>query len=138
MRHGHLTQRRTDVTTGSVRIVGRAEKIATEETSAYFNGRPVGSRVGAWSSPQSTVLNGGRPELEAFVSTTEANFNVQKDAAGKEIEQEIPTPTFWGGVRIVPTEVEYWSGNPSRLHDRFRYTRAEGSTAPWDVVRLAP
>lgn len=122
----------------SIRIVGNALKLSPSATQAYFSSRPLSSRIGAWSSPQSRPLpSGDRTELEAMVRATEEKFNVQKDAEGKEVEMEIPVPAFWGGVRIVPFEVEFWSGLPSRLHDRYRYTRAD-ENAPWEVVRLAP
>lgn len=122
----------------SIRVVGHALKLSPERTQAYFASRPLSSRIGAWSSPQSTPLpTGDRETLEALVKATEEKFGVKKDAEGKEIEMEIPAPDFWGGVRIVPFEVECWSGMPSRVHDRFRYTRKDEG-AEWEVVRLAP
>lgn len=122
----------------SVRVVGRCEKVSEEETAEYFNGRPVGSRIGAWASPQSTVLTGGREELQDRVTALEDKFNVA-DPEVAASSTSIPVPSFWGGVRIVPFEVEFWMGRESRLHDRFRYVRAEGdTTSPWEVVRLAP
>ena len=122
----------------SVRVVGHALKLSPTATAAYFSSRPLSSRIGAWSSPQSTPLpTGDRLTLESLVKATEEKFNIEKDAQGKEVEKEIPVPDFWGGVRIVPFEVEFWSGMPSRLHDRFRYTQTEEG-GQWDIVRLAP
>lgn len=141
----------------SVRVVGRAEKVEREVTQEYFQSRPVGSRVGAWASKQSTTLPGGREELDECVRQVQAKFGVEDEGsikasavdvgppsaagAGGEASQgeaKVPVPPFWGGVRIVPFEVEFWAGRESRLHDRFRYTRAEGSEGAWEIVRLAP
>jgi pyridoxamine 5'-phosphate oxidase len=120
----------------SVRVVGRVERISAEDTKEYYDGRPVGSRIGAWASPQSTVLTKGRQELQDRVIALEDKF-IPKEG---EEQKEIPVPSFWGGVRIVPFEVEFWMGRESRLHDRFRYTRSEGAKedVAWDIVRLAP
>ncbi|GAA5901333.1 pyridoxamine-phosphate oxidase PDX3 [Sporobolomyces salmoneus] len=151
----------------SVRVVGRVEKVDRQTTQEYFDGRPVGSRIGAWASAQSEVLTGGREELEAKVRELEKKFGVPEGTAtgtaasavdcgpasnggdskklestlqeNKEKNVEIPVPPFWGGVRIVPFEVEFWAGRPSRLHDRFRYTRAEGDeVSEWKIERLSP
>lgn len=136
----------------SVRFVGRAEKVEKEITAEYHSSRPVGSRVGAWASKQSSALPGGREELDECVKKIEAKFGVKDGSAkasavdvgpdgkeaGGEGDVDIPVPPFWGGVRIVPFEVEFWAGRESRLHDRFRYTRPEGSDGEWEIVRLAP
>lgn len=123
----------------SVRVVGRAEKISEAETKEYYHSRPIGSQVGAWASKQSTVLT-GREELEKNVVAIEAEFGV---VDGKLVNggEGLPVPPFWGGVRIVPFEVEFWMGRDSRLHDRFRYTREEEKEEEvegWEVVRLSP
>ncbi|GAA5917173.1 hypothetical protein JCM8208_003996 [Rhodotorula glutinis] len=148
----------------SVRVVGRAEKLDRATTQAYFDSRPVGSRIGAWASEQSSVLSTGtRDELEERVREVERRFGVPEGTAtgsavdagpgpggpegkdlGEDKEPHIPVPPFWGGVRIVPFEVEFWAGRESRLHDRYRYTRAEGEGAhegegeAWTVERLCP
>ncbi|GAA5877860.1 hypothetical protein JCM3774_000197 [Rhodotorula dairenensis] len=145
----------------SVRFVGRAEKVDRATTERYFSSRPVGSRVGAWASAQSEVLaSGDRTELELRVNEFERRFHVPLGTAtgsavavgpgdpvgeqeqhgdGGDERVEIPVPPFWGGVRIVPFEVEFWAGRESRLHDRYRYTKPEGDTgSEWKVERLSP
>ncbi|KWU44366.1 pyridoxamine 5'-phosphate oxidase [Rhodotorula sp. JG-1b] len=121
----------------SVRFVGRAEKIDRDTTQRYFDSRPVGSRIGAWASEQSTVLETGqRSQLEERVHDFERKFGSSTTTAATKI----PVPPFWGGVRIVPFEVEFWAGRESRLHDRYRYTKLEGPGAGegWKVERLSP
>ncbi|KAI0761925.1 pyridoxamine 5'-phosphate oxidase [Trametes elegans] len=112
-----------------VRVVGRAERVTRAESEQYFRSRPRGSQVGAWASRQSTVVADG--EVQARAEKLAERFG----------DGEVPLPEFWGGWRIVPDEVEFWLGKPSRLHDRVRYTRVEGSSddAPqWKIERLAP
>ncbi|PBK63151.1 pyridoxamine 5'-phosphate oxidase [Armillaria solidipes] len=108
----------------SVRVVGRAERVSKEETEAYFRSRPRESQLGAWASKQSSVV--GEGEVTARLEELKARFE------GKEVE----VPDFWGGWRVLPSEVEFWSGKPSRLHDRVRYLRKDGGE--WNVERLAP
>ncbi|KAG7442935.1 pyridoxamine 5'-phosphate oxidase [Guyanagaster necrorhizus] len=108
----------------SVRVVGRAERVSREETEAYFRSRPRESQLGAWASKQSSVVREG--EVTARLEELKVRFE------GKEVD----VPDFWGGWRVLPSEIEFWSGRPSRLHDRVRYLRKDGGE--WNVERLAP
>jgi len=107
-----------------VRIEGVIEKTSIEESDEYFNSRPGGSRLGAWASPQSTVIE-GRHILED---------NIQK--LQNEFDGNIPRPPYWGGYRLVPYTIEFWQGRSNRLHDRILFTRAAGEG--WIIERLAP
>jgi pyridoxamine 5'-phosphate oxidase len=107
-----------------VGILGRAERINAAESLAYFASRPHGSRLGAWVSQQSAVIS-SRRFLEMKWDEMKRKF----------ADGEVPLPSFWGGVRVVPTEIEFWQGRENRLHDRFRYARA-GDV--WTIERLAP
>jgi pyridoxamine 5'-phosphate oxidase len=110
-----------------VRIEGFALKVSEEESDAYYGSRPLGSRLGAWASPQSTVI-ASRDVLEV----NEARYKSQWGDSP-------PRPPHWGGYRVVPDMIEFWQGRSSRLHDRLRYRRAAPSTqAPWQRERLAP
>ncbi|TFK68574.1 pyridoxamine 5'-phosphate oxidase [Pluteus cervinus] len=112
----------------SVRVLGRVEKVSEEQSYEYFKSRPVGSQLGAWASKQSSIV--GEGEVVNRLDKLEERFGA-----------EVPLPDFWGGWRVVPTEVEFWSGKPSRLHDRVRYLRVEGSpddNPQWTIDRLAP
>jgi pyridoxamine 5'-phosphate oxidase len=108
-----------------VRIEGRVEKTSDAESDAYYQSRPLGSRIGAWASEQSAVID-SRAQLEAREREISAQYG---DAP--------PRPPHWGGYRLVPSAIEFWQGRPSRLHDRIRYTR-ESAQAPWRIERLAP
>jgi len=107
-----------------VSITGRVERIADDESDAYFATRPRGAQIGAWASPQSAVLE-DRAELERRVADMETRF----------ADAEVPRPPHWGGYRLVPDSFEFWQGREFRLHDRFRYQR---EPAGWRVERLAP
>ncbi len=109
-----------------VRICGKATKISTAESLKYFLTRPRGSQIGAWSSPQSTVIS-SRQILEMKFDEIKRKFE----------NKEIPLPSAWGGYRVVPDYFEFWQGRPNRLHDRFSYSILEDQSA-WEIQRLAP
>jgi pyridoxamine 5'-phosphate oxidase len=113
-----------------VRLRGPVSKVSRAETEAYFAGRPRGSQLATWASPQSEVL-AGRAQLDELLAEVAARFG----------DEEIPAPPHWGGYRIEVTEAEFWQGRPFRLHDRlrFRLVPADGSAdASWVIERLAP
>ena len=105
-------------------IQGRVEKISSAESLKYFATRPRESQIGAWVSNQSDVI-------------TSRKFLMQKLAEVREkfSKGEIPLPSFWGGYRVVPQQIEFWQGGPARLHDRFLYRRSESA---WEIDRLSP
>lgn len=114
-------------------VVGRAELLPREEVDAYFASRPHGSRLGAWASRQSTVID-GREGLEAEYRALQERYPEGSD---------VPTPEFWGGWLVRPLTVEFWQGRPSRLHDRLRFRAladpgALDDPAHWTVERLSP
>lgn len=108
-----------------VRVEGVAERVPREESDAYFQSRPVGSRLGAWASDQSRVLP-NRAALDDRYAGMQARFG----------DGPIPMPPHWGGYIVRPEVIEFWQGRRSRLHDRFRYTRQAGGA--WRIDRLAP
>jgi pyridoxamine 5'-phosphate oxidase len=107
-----------------VRVEGRVEAISDEESAAYFDTRPLPSRLAAWASPQSRPLT-DRAELERLYAEAAARFP----------GEQVPRPPHWGGYRVVPDAYEFWQHGDDRLHDRIRYER-EGDT--WRRERLAP
>lgn len=107
-----------------VRIEGVVEKTSADESDAYFNSRPLDSRIGAWASPQSQVIE-SRAVLVANAAKYGAQFMLQP-----------PRPPHWGGYRLVPDRWEFWQGRKSRLHDRLCYTRQD--SGQWLRQRLAP
>jgi pyridoxamine 5'-phosphate oxidase len=108
----------------SVRVEGAVERLPEDESDAYFASRPRDSQLGAWASPQSSVI-AGRAELERAMADLERRY------AGADV----PRPPHWGGFILRPDRVEFWQGRPSRLHDRVRY---ESDGDGWRVQRLAP
>jgi pyridoxamine 5'-phosphate oxidase len=107
-----------------VRVEGEVERVATDESEAYFRTRPVGSRLAAWASPQSRALP-DRAELDRLYAEAAARFP----------GEDVPLPPHWGGFRLLPEEYEFWQHQENRLHDRVRYER---DGAGWRRARLAP
>jgi pyridoxamine 5'-phosphate oxidase len=106
-------------------ITGQASRISTAESLRYFITRPRGSQLGAWVSHQSSVIS-SRQMLMGKLEEIRQRF-----AHG-----DISLPEFWGGFRVVPDRIEFWQGQPDRLHDRFQYSRQVDDS--WLVERLAP
>ena len=108
-----------------VKIRGTAEKIPMKESLAYFLSRPRGSQIGAWVSAQSSVI--------ASRSLLESKFQEIKQ---KFRDKDVTLPSFWGGYRVVPDQIEFWQGRRNRLHDRFEFTKQDDGS--WKIERLAP
>lgn len=108
-----------------VRIEGIASRIDEKRSENYFQSRPRGSQVGAWASPQSSLIS-DRSLLEERVKQIEAKYKA---------EELLPKPNQWGGYEVDPLMFEFWQGRPSRLHDRILYTKDDGV---WKINRLAP
>ncbi len=107
-----------------VRIEGSCIQVSESESDEYFLSRPIGSRLGAWASPQSTVIS-SRTVLDQNLDRVTAQY----------ADGIVPRPDHWGGYRVIPEMVEFWQGRPSRLHDRIRYRKDESQ---WLIERLAP
>lgn len=107
-----------------IRIAGNVEKISASESFDYFRSRPIDSQLGAWASQQSSVISARALLEKAFGEMLEKFKNGQ-----------IPLPPFWGGLRIIPDEFEFWQGRSNRLHDRISYKKNNGV---WSINRLSP
>ncbi len=107
-----------------VRIEGIVEKVSETESDEYFQTRPVGSQIGAWTSPQSRPIS--LDQLAATEKTLKEQYGDNKP----------PRPPHWGGYRLKPEYFEFWQGRPSRLHDRLTYQSAGADT--WNIGRIAP
>jgi pyridoxamine 5'-phosphate oxidase len=105
-------------------VTGAVEKVSRAETEAYFATRPRGSQLGAWASPQSTVLP-DRAAVDQGLTAAIERFG----------DGPVPAPPHWGGLRVAPTTVEFWQGRSNRLHDRLRWRRHGDD---WVLERLAP
>ncbi|MEO1414284.1 MAG: pyridoxamine 5'-phosphate oxidase [Bacteroidota bacterium] len=108
-----------------IRIEGKVAKVSEAESDAYYQSRGRGSRISAWASPQSQVIE-DRSILEARVEEFISKF---------EGQETFPKPEYWGGYRVEPDYIEFWQGRKSRLHDRITYTLSEGE---WTIQRIAP
>ena len=106
-----------------VRIEGVVEKVSAEESEKYFQSRPLGSKLGAWASNQSDIID-NRETLEKRFLELQKRFG-----------ENVPRPTHWGGYRLRPNAIEFWQGRDNRLHDRLRYRLQDGV---WMIERLGP
>jgi len=106
-----------------IRIEGKIEKVSTEESAKYFSTRPYKSRLGAWASNQSSVIESRNVIVREFIKYL------------LKFGKNVPLPNYWGGYRMVPNIFEFWQGRPNRLHDRIQYTLQKKG---WKIERLAP
>lgn len=107
-----------------VRIEGSIEKVSAEESDQYFHSRPLGSKIGAWASDQSSAIQ-NRDVLEKRFEEFDLKFG-----------DNVPRPPHWGGYRVKPRVIEFWQGQENRMHDRLRYTLQDDGS--WLIERLAP
>ena len=110
----------------SVRVEGRVEKLPDADSDSYFQKRPRGAELGAWSSEQSMPIE-SQAALQAKFADTERRFAEQ---------EQIERPSFWGGYRLIPDRIEFWKGRRSRLHDRIEFRLEEDGS--WTHQRLQP
>ncbi len=108
-----------------VRIEGQVTQVSSQESDEYFHSRPINSQLGAWVSNQSQEV-ASREVLEQSLVQLQAKY----------AEQTIPRPAHWGGYRVIPSEIEFWQGRPSRVHDRLLYRRQNDGS--WLIKRLSP
>ena len=108
-----------------MRITGQVSKVSRENSQNYFQSRPVDSRLAALASKQSEVIPDRKVLEERF-----------EQLAAQYQDEDIPLPSNWGGYRLSPSIIEFWSGRPSRLHDRLRYTRQPDND--WRIERISP
>lgn len=108
-----------------VRIEGRVEKVSEQESDEYFHSRPFNSRLGAWASEQSQVIE-SRAVLEQRAQELKTKYE----------NSDVPRPSHWGGLRVIPTSIEFWQGRSSRLHDRLLYRLLDNGS--WLIERLSP
>ena len=120
-----LTWSNVDVCLLKVKITGTASRIPTSESLKYFLTRPRGSQLGAWVSQQSSVI-----------SSRSLLMNKLEEIKQRFANGEVSLPEFWGGYRVRPRTIEFWQGQPDRLHDRFLYSRQADDS--WQIDRLAP
>ncbi len=108
-----------------VRVEGRIEKLSDRESDSYFATRPRGAQLGAWASHQSRSIP-SRDDFQGLLSAVEERFPG---------EETVTRPPHWGGYRLIPDQIEFWQGQPSRLHDRIQYLRTDTA---WTRRRLMP
>lgn len=109
-----------------VLVAGTVERLSDEENDRYFASRPRGSQLGAWASRRQSEPVTDRLELHRLYREYDTRWGS---------EEQIPRPDYWGGFRLIPTEVEFWQGGVDRMHDRFQYREGPGG---WEITRLAP
>lgn len=111
-----------------VLVAGRVERLSDQENDLYFASRPRGSQLGAWASERQSRAVADRTELDRLFREFDSVWRA---------DEPIPRPSYWGGYRLVPQEVEFWQGGEDRMHDRFRYLWLDAEGA-WGIDRLAP